>query len=118
MEKYSARPWYWPTTYKWIYRRPHGVLGLAGTFGFVTYCADGRREPSLFVAASHAEYQRALDDGSFVVVAHDADSNSFRIASEEVRREVEAAAATSDPYRYLQPGRFDPTATGGQLLGR
>jgi hypothetical protein len=118
MERYESRPWYWPVTYKWIYRRPHGVLGMTNTFGFVTYCADRRRSPSLFVAAGRGEYLRALEENDYVVVAHNAADNSFRIASDQVRREIAAAAATSDLYSFLQPGRFDPTATGDKQLGR
>jgi hypothetical protein len=118
MERFESRPWYWPTTYKWIYRRPHGVLGMTNTWGFVTYCADRRREASLFVAARPEEFREALATDSFVVVAHDAADNSFRIAPEPLRREVAAAAASSDLYSYLQPGRFDPSASGSKRLGR
>jgi hypothetical protein len=116
--RYSRWPWYWPTTYKWVYRRPHGVLGLTNTFGFVTYCLDGQREPPLFIAVNRREYERAIADGDFVVVAHDAESNSFHFVSETERREVTTAATSSDLYRYLQPGRLDSTASGRQNLER
>jgi hypothetical protein len=118
MERFESRPWYWPTTYKWIYRRPHGVLGMTNTWGFVSYCANRRREPSLFVAARPEEYRRALAADAFVVVAHDAADNSFHIVPEAVRKEVASEAAQSDLYSFLQPGRFDPTASGSKQLGR
>jgi hypothetical protein len=113
----NSRPWFWPTTYKWVYRRPHGVLGLTNTFGFVTCCMDGRREPPLFVAAPMNEYERALAEDDFVVVVHDNVDNTFRIAEDEERRDVAEAAATAELYRYLQPGRIDPTAMGGRQPG-
>ena len=97
--------------------RPHGVLGMTNTWGFVSYCADRRREPSLFVAAAPDEYRRALDAEAFVVVVH-GDDNSFHLASESVRGEIASAAARSDIYRFLQPGRFDPAASGDKRLGR
>jgi hypothetical protein len=113
----DSRPWYWPTTYKWVYRRPHGVLGLTNTHGFVTYCLDDRGRRPLFVAAGEDDYRRAMAAGDFVVAAHDNGTNSFRWLSAGERREVAAMAADSDLYRYLQPGRIDPTAMGGRQLG-
>jgi hypothetical protein len=118
IKRHESRPWYWPTTHKWIYRRPHGVLGMTNTWGFVTYCADRRREVSLFVAARPEDYREALAREAFVVVVHDAVDNSFHVAPEQMRRELASAAGENDLYRYLQPGRFDPTATGSKQLGR
>jgi hypothetical protein len=113
----DSRPWYWPATYKWVYRRPYGVLGLTNTHGFVTFCLDDRRRRPLFVAAAEDDYRRAMAADEFVVVAHDNGTNSFRWLSAEERREIAVVAADSDLYRYLQPGRIDPTAMGGRQLG-
>ena len=119
----NGRPWYWPTTYKWVYRRPHGVLGLTNTFGFVTCCMDDgdlkdreRRRP-LFVAAPRSDYQREMATGDFVVVVHENTGNSFRFATDAERGDVAAVAAESDLYSYLQPGSIDPIAMGGRQLG-
>jgi hypothetical protein len=117
MERYNGRPWYWPTTYKWVYRRPFGVLGLSNTYGFVTHCLVRSHRPVLFAAASRQDYERAMSEGDFLVVVHEAPGNSFRIATDSERRDVAEAARSSDLYRYLQPGRVDPTATGVRQLG-
>jgi hypothetical protein len=116
-QKCNDRPWYWPTTYKWVYRRPHGILGLTNTYGFVTYCLDERHRGSLFAAASLHDYERAIAGDDFVVVIHSSDGNSFRIASPDERSRLAVAARESDLYRYLQPGRIDAAASGLRQLG-
>jgi len=116
-KRYNGRPWFWPTTYKWVYRRPFGVLGLSNTYGFVTHCLDRRRGSALFAAAPRDDYDVAMSQGDVLVVVHEAPENRFRIAIENERREVADAARASDLYRYLQPGRIDPTAAGVRQLG-
>jgi hypothetical protein len=110
-ELYAAqllRPWFVPATYKWIYPRPSGVLGMADTYGFVTCSAWKRRKHPLFIPVDFDEYREMIRAGRFYVVVHDYESNTFRFGSDHLRAEIARRVDERDLYTFLQPGRFDP----------
>ena len=109
---FKPRRWFMPETYKWVYRRPHGILGLADTYGFVSYCTFNPEHPTLFVAVPREEFQNRLASGSFSVALHTSATNEFSLAGQEIRDEVRRLAAEHESYSLLQPGRFDPTFRG------
>ncbi len=107
---YGGRPWYWPTTYKWIYRRPWGIGGLADTYGFVTYCAavEGDVDPPLFEPVSRGELTTALAVHQVQAVVYEAATNRFGIAPPRVLDELASRPLTAGMAMSLQPGRFRP----------
>ena len=106
-----------PETYKWVYRRPHGILGLANTYGFVSYCTYDPEDSSLFVAVPRKDFLEQLDLGSFSVALHHSETNTFSLGGQEIREGIQKRAAERNDYSILQPGRFDPTFAGvDQLL--
>lgn len=109
---FRPRPWFMPETYKWVYRRPHGILGLADTYGFVSYCTYDPERPTLFVTVPRKEYQERLASGSFSVVLHVSTANVFSLGGQEVRDKVRKLATIQDSYSFFQPGCFDPTFDG------
>ncbi len=105
---YGGRPWYWPTTHKWIYRRPYGVLGMADTYGFVTYCAavEGGIDPPLFEPVSERELADALAARRVLVISYDSRDNRFGEAPPWVAEELAGRTLTAPMVESLQPGRF------------
>ncbi len=113
---FKPRPWFMPETYKWVYRRPHGILGLADTYGFVSFCAYDPEHASLFVALPRNEFQKQLVSGSFSVVLHNSTRNVFSWGNKQIQKSVLQMTAENDSYSLLQPGRFDPTFRGVDQL--
>jgi len=109
---FKPRPWFMPETYKWVYRRPHGILGLANTYGFVSYCSYDSDHPSLFVAVPRKEFEKRLMPDSFSVALHNSTTNVFSRGDRNVRDSIRRMAAEHDSYSLLQPGHFDPTFRG------
>jgi hypothetical protein len=109
---FRPRPWFMPETYKWVYRRPHGVLGLANTYGFVSYCSYDPEHPNLFVAVSQNDFQKRLTSGSFSVALHNSMTNVFSMGDRQIHQSVRQMATEHVSYSLLQPGRFDPTFRG------
>jgi len=109
---FRPRPWFIPETYKWIYRRPNGILGLADTYGFVSYCSYDPEQPSIFVALPRRKFEQRLRSDSFSVVLHNSSTNVFSIGGRRIHESVRQLAAEQDSYSLLQPGRFDPTFRG------
>lgn len=109
------KPWWAPATYKWFYPRTTGILGQASTYGFVTWCAWGERDSPLFVVVPYPEFAERLARGDFVAVIHDGASNSFSIGPPGLVAELATRPPTRDLYAALQPGRFDPSASGSTL---
>ncbi len=107
---YGGRPWYWPTTYKWIYRRPYGIVGLADTYGFVSYCASvgGEVDPPLFEPVSRAELAAALARRQVQVISYETAANRFGVAPRWVLEELAARPLTAGLAESLQAGRFRP----------
>lgn len=113
---FKPRPWFMPETYKWVYRRPHGILGLANTYGFVSYCSYDPDHPTLFVALPRSEYQKQLVSGSFSVVLHNSTPNVFSRGNRIIRDSIRQTATEHDSYSLLQPGRFDTSFRGVDQL--
>jgi hypothetical protein len=114
---FKPRAWYMPETYKWVYRRPHGILGLADTYGFVSYCTYDPEKPTLFVALTRSEFETRLASGSFSVILHDSTTNVFSLGDPRTRESIRQEASKTDTYSFLQPGHFDPTFRGIDQLG-
>ncbi|MEN8163075.1 MAG: hypothetical protein ABFS37_03020 [Acidobacteriota bacterium] len=113
---FNPRPWFMPETYKWVYRRPHGILGLADTYGFVSYCSYDPEQPSLFVAVPRREFEKRLGQDLFTVALHNSTTNVFSRGDRKVQDSARQMAAEHDSYSLLQPGRFDPTFRGKDRL--
>ena len=105
-----------PETYKWVYRRPHGILGLADTYGFVSYCSYDPKNPSLFVALPQDEFHARLVADPFSVALHNSETNVFSRGNRKARESIRQMAAENDVYSLLQPGHFDPTFRGVDRL--
>jgi len=111
-ELYPRRPWYHPVTYKWVFRRQHGVLGLTNTWAFVTYCGYQAAGRALFVRVGEPELGERLAAGAFELVSHDWRSNAFRVEGEATRQELLRHQRDAGFSALVQPGRFDPTCSG------
>jgi hypothetical protein len=109
---FQPRAWYMPETYKWVYRRPHGILGLADTYGFVSYCTYDPEKPALFVALPRSEFETRLASDPYSVILHNSTANVFSLGDHHVRKSLRKMASKSDMYSFLQPGFFDPTFRG------
>lgn len=116
--KFLLKPWYFPGTYKWVFRRHQAVLGLANTYGFVSYCAYHEAKDTLFVNVPYEEYRQKLLTGDFYVIFHDYETNTFRFGPERLKAEVVKHIDDERFYQFLQPGRFDPTNTGSLYFYR
>ncbi len=110
--KFLSKAWYLPVTYKWVFRRHEGVLGLSNTYGFVTYCAYHEVKDTLFVNVSYEEYQKNMLAGDFYIIFHDYETNTFNFGSDTKKAELIRHRDDEMLYRFLQPGRFDPMNTG------
>lgn len=111
--RFSSKPWYVPATYKWVYRRPHGVLGLSNTYGFVSYCAYNSQTGQLFVNVPYKEYQEDMLEGNFYIINHDSKANTFSLGDAVLKKDLIDYSGDHGLYRFLQPGQFDPTGQGG-----
>jgi len=116
--RFESRPWYVPGTYKWIFVRPHGVLGLTDTFGFVTFCASARRGGDPFVPLPLARFRDHLRRGEYVLVTFDPTTRRYRVADDRLRAALGAADDPDRLYVALQPGHFSPTPVGPTTLER
>ena len=110
--KFREKPWYFPTTYKWIYVRAHGVLGMTNTYAFVTYCAYERNKDQLFVRLPYEEFRKRILAGDYHIIIHDYQSNTFHFGSDDVKAQLIQDVENQNVYRSLQPGHFDPTSSG------
>lgn len=107
-----TRPWYLPGTYKVVFRRPNGVLGLSSTMGFVSYCAYRQGVQKLFVSVPYEDYQVRMRAGKFYIILHNSATNTFSFGPEALKPELMKQVDDYNFYTYLQPGRFDSTAMG------
>lgn len=111
-EQFLLKPWFAPGTYKWVYRRPVEILGLANTYAFVTYCTYNTVNDTLFVRVPYEEFRRKMETGHYYIIVHDYKTNSFKFGSETLKPELRERRDDQKFYHFLQPGRFDPTNTG------
>lgn len=111
-ERNRSNPWYFPTTYKWVFVRPHGVLGLTSTYSFVSYCAFQQVKDALFVMASYEEFRQNLASGEFSIIVYDEQSNTFTFGSDTLKPGIMKHRDEERMYHVFQPGYFDPTFTG------
>ncbi len=109
---FKPRAWFMPETFKWVYRRPHGILGLADTFGFVSYCSYDPAHPSLCVAVPEDEFRKRLESGSFSVALHDSSTNVFSMGNRRIHESVRQMVSENGGYSFFQPAQFDPTFGG------
>jgi len=106
-EMYQPGPWYRPETYKWIYCRPDGILGMADTRGFVSYCTYNRERPFLFVAAPFEVFARARDEGKVHTVVHDPERGDFFLLGKGLAESMTGNISEEDLFRILKPSYFD-----------
>lgn len=116
--RYESRPWYLPGTYKWLFVRPNGVLGLTDTYGFVTLCAYTLHSGDPFVPLPQADFRGRLQRGEFALVTFDPVSRRYDLANERLRASLIAEEDPDRLYRILQPGHFAPRPTGPTYLER
>jgi hypothetical protein len=116
-KKFLLKPWYFPGTYKWVYTRPHGVLGgLVSTYSFVSYCAYGYIEHPLFVGIPYEEFRKRLLSGDFYLIIHDYETNTFTFGTDTLKTDIVKYLDDKKFYYFLQPGRFDQTSRGASYL--
>ncbi len=114
--KSLLNPWYFPETYKWVFRRHPAILGLANTYAFISYCTYNDIKDTLFVNVPYEEYRQKLLEGDFYVIFHDYETNTFRFGPERLKAEIVKHIDDKGFYKFLQPGRFDPTNTGSMYF--
>ncbi len=109
---WDRHPWWAPTTQKVLFRRADGILGMTNTWAFVTWVALGRTADPVFVVARPPEIRQAAESGRLIAVRHDLPANRFEIAPLWVAQKIAADNRLPSIWISLQPGRFDPSASG------
>jgi len=107
-ERNLLKPWYLPSTYKWVFVRPHAVLGLTNTWSFVSYCIYNNNDvkDTLFVKVSYEEFRKGLLSGDFYIIMHDEETNTFEFSPDTLKTQLVEHINDKNFYSFLQPGSF------------
>lgn len=107
-ERNRLNPWYLPGTYKWVYVRPHAILGLTNTYSFVSYCTYNDVKDTLFVEVPYEEFRKKLLSGDFYIIIHNEGTNTFEFGSDTLKAQLVKHINDKNSYSFLQPGHFVP----------